>query len=257
MTNAPPIRLVALGASNLVGMVPSLAASVCRATGGPVEVLSASGHGRSYGQWSTVAGIRALPGIARCGLWRALAADPHRPTLAMVTDIGNDVAYGVPVTQILAWVDACLDRLASIEARVVVTLPPVAVLARTPAWQLRAVLRVFFPGRDGDSATILRQVETLAQGVNDRATARGMAVISPAPSWYGIDPIHLHARGRRAQQAAMLRAWGLRRTPGRTGLGAWLAVRSAPAANVRWFGRRFTRVQPCRRWRDGTSFGLF
>jgi hypothetical protein len=35
----------------------------------------------------------------------------------LVTDIGNDLLYEVPVDRIVDWVDQCLDRLKAINAR--------------------------------------------------------------------------------------------------------------------------------------------
>ncbi|GAG37532.1 unnamed protein product, partial [marine sediment metagenome] len=73
--------------------------------------MAALGHGRSYGQTSCVLG-RYLPGILECGLWRDLAQQPALPTRALVTDIGNDLVYHVPVEQVTRWVAECLERLA-------------------------------------------------------------------------------------------------------------------------------------------------
>ena len=53
---------------------------------------------------------RELPGIVECGLWDALAQRPPAPTVALLTDIGNDLLYDVPVPQIVSWVETCLDR---------------------------------------------------------------------------------------------------------------------------------------------------
>ena len=36
---------------------------------------------------------------------------PAAATAALVTDIGNDVLYGIPVDTILAWVEECLERI--------------------------------------------------------------------------------------------------------------------------------------------------
>ena len=84
-----------LGASNLRLVLPVLIDDLRRAAGGPVEVLAACGHGRSYGRRSRLLFIRHLPGITRCGLWAALERRPPLPTIALLTDVGNDLVSGV------------------------------------------------------------------------------------------------------------------------------------------------------------------
>ncbi|HEY4597786.1 MAG TPA: hypothetical protein VIJ02_15405, partial [Thermoanaerobaculia bacterium] len=120
---APVLRTVLLGASNLRISLPLVLDRVRRRAGGPVEVLAACGHGRSWGAWSRFLYVRHLPGISRCGLWEELRSRPLLPTLAVVTDVGNDLVYGAPVEEIAGWVEACLDRLVP-ETEIVMTLLP-------------------------------------------------------------------------------------------------------------------------------------
>src|SRR5215470_11156849 len=85
-------RVVALGASNLTRGLQTVVAT-SRSTWGPrVELLGAMGHGRSYGMASSLF-IRTLPGILQSGLWRQLDALPPVPTHALITDVGNNIAY--------------------------------------------------------------------------------------------------------------------------------------------------------------------
>ncbi len=91
--------VVLLGASNLTRGISTVVGMARGIVGEPSEFLIAMGHGRSYGQRSSVLG-RSLPGITQCGLWEALR-HARGPTSALITDIGNDVIYGVPVETIL------------------------------------------------------------------------------------------------------------------------------------------------------------
>src|SRR3954453_18449440 len=119
----PILRVVLLGASNMKMGLPAVAGRLRRAAGGPIEVLAACGHGRSYVQWSRIVfGARALPGIADCGLWDALSALPESPTLALMIDGGNDLLYGPTTGEIAAAFGTCLGRLAALGADVV-TMP--------------------------------------------------------------------------------------------------------------------------------------
>ena len=115
--DAPPqARVVLLGASNLTRGISIVVETARLVLGAPLEVFVAMGHGRSYGKPSRILG-RTLPGIVECDLWAALKERPALPTFALVTDIGNDVAYGYETGAIASWVEACLDRLGESGAR--------------------------------------------------------------------------------------------------------------------------------------------
>ncbi|HEY2881946.1 MAG TPA: hypothetical protein VGJ15_05920, partial [Pirellulales bacterium] len=80
-------RIVLLGASNLTRGISTIVETAHNLWGPRLEILVASGHGRSYGLKSVFLG-RALPAIIHCGLWEALAERRNVPTVAMITDIG-------------------------------------------------------------------------------------------------------------------------------------------------------------------------
>src|SRR5437016_5976799 len=104
----PLLRAVLLGASNLKMGLPRVVRRLLAAAGGPVDVLAACGHGRSYIQWSRIfLGARGLPGIVECGLWKSLAGRPPLPTVALVMDVGNDLLYGLATAEIAAGFAAC------------------------------------------------------------------------------------------------------------------------------------------------------
>ncbi|HSS47569.1 MAG TPA: hypothetical protein VLX28_01360, partial [Thermoanaerobaculia bacterium] len=140
---SPVQRAVLLGASNLRASLP-LVVNLLRADGA-LEVLAACGHGRSYGARSRFLGIRHLPGIAGCGLWQALEGRPALPTLALVTDVGNDLVYGAEVAEIVRWIETCLNRLARRRSRVVLTLLPLARLEKLSPWEVRLAVSLLFP----------------------------------------------------------------------------------------------------------------
>ncbi len=103
-------RVILLGASNLTRGISTVVGIAQASLGGPLDVVAAMGHGRSYGMWSRVL-VRELPGIATCALWDALDRRPRLDTVALVTDIGNDIFYGASIDEIVSWVDVTLARL--------------------------------------------------------------------------------------------------------------------------------------------------
>ena len=100
----PTRRVILLGASNLTRSFPTVVATVRQTWPAPVEIMAAMGHGRSYGQDSSVLG-KKISGIFPCALWQDLQNRPSLPTAALVTDIGNDMLYGVSPDQMLDWVE--------------------------------------------------------------------------------------------------------------------------------------------------------
>lgn len=197
----PARRAILLGASNLKVSLPWILDRVRRRAGGPVETLAACGHGRSYGAWSRFLFGRRLPGIAGCGLWRELGRRPPLPTFALVTDVGNDLAYGAGVAATAGWVEACLDRLAApkadAEAEIVMTLLPLARLERLSGLQVRLAAALLFPGREVAWPALLDQARDLDERLRRMGRERGARLVEPAADWYGLDPIHLRRRRRR------------------------------------------------------------
>ena len=96
----PSRRVILLGASNLVLSFPTIVATARATWGEPIEFMAAMGHGRSYGKDTSVFG-RKISGIFPCALWQDLQNRPPMPTTALVTDIGNDLLYGVTPDQLL------------------------------------------------------------------------------------------------------------------------------------------------------------
>lgn len=246
----PALRAVLLGASNLRISLPLVLDRVRGRAGGPIEALAACGHGRSYGTWSRFLFVRHLPGIARCGLWRELAERPPLPTLALLTDAGNDLLYGARVEEIAGWVEACLDRLgAQGQAEIVMTLLPLARLERLSGRQVRLAAALLFPGRPAPWPALLDRARELDERLRRLGRERGARLVEPAAGWYGLDPIHLRRRVRREAWAQILPGPASGDGSGRLPL--------LGAAESRLFGAPLRRPQPAVRFPDGSTVALY
>lgn len=242
-----------LGASNLTFGLRAAADAARAKLGGPVDVLAACGKGRSYALRSCFV-VRTLPGIDSCGLWRALEAAGERPTFAVVTDLGNDLAFGASAEQVAGWLDGVLARLAGHGARTVLTGLPLASLRRIGPIEFTFWKHLFFPTRRVDRARLLEQAPELDARVAELARRYGLPKVDPEPDWYGLDPIHVR-RGRRAEAwSAFVARWSDAPPNG-----------AAPAKlrgslwyeQVRLFGLETGRAQPCAALADGTTFSLY
>jgi len=256
---APPRRVVLLGASNLTRGFSTVLPTAERIWGSPLEVFAALGHGRSYGQRSSVLG-RTLGGILQCGLWDALAAAGPAPTAALLTDVGNDIVYGAPVPTILDWVEQCLDRLAATGARIVLTRLPMASIRQIPAWRYGLLRRCLFPGCVLSVDETVGHAEALDAGLAELAARRGIAAVEPVPDWYGFDPIHIRWRFMPAAWRNILAPWSdepLAPWVARRHFGLWLSLRRLQPEVQTRFGIERHTPQPCGRFRGGTTIRLY
>lgn len=257
---APRLRAVLLGASNLQVTLPAVVEHLRRAAAGPVEVLAACGHGRSYGTWSRYLFVRRLPGIAACGLWTALAGRPPLPTVALLTDVGNDLAYGETPETVARWIEGCLESLGQLGADTICTLLPLASLENMSRLRYYAARTILFPGRGVSWQTLMARARELDGRLRALARVRGTCLIEPEAAWYGIDPIHFRRGKRREVWDRILSAWPLDHPagePSRPSRHTLRGLSSLRAEEVRLFGVRRWNPQPAVSLADGTTVALY
>jgi hypothetical protein len=255
----PARRVVLLGASNLTGAIATVVETALRLWGGPLDVLAALGNGRSYGLRKSWLG-RELPGITGCALWEAWDHRPPAPTAALVTDIGNDLLYEVPVPEILGWIEACVDRLGRADARVVLTALPLCNVSRVSPRTYTVMRSAMFPRSRLDFATLVDRAQELDRQLRQLARTRGLLLAEHRPEWYGLDPFHIRARHWPAAWREILSPWS-RQTPAPPVPPATLRNRlylRLLAPDRRWlFGWEQRRAQPAGRLPDGTTVALY
>jgi hypothetical protein len=255
----PAKRVVLLGASNLTRGISTVVRLAQLSLGGPLQVLAALGHGRSYG-WASRVLVRELPGIDQCGIWEALAVSPPAPTCALITDIGNDVFYGASADEILAWVERALDRLAAHNARVVMTLLPTDNATNISAWRFRLLRSVMFR----HCSLELDEVHAITLEINERLRAiardRAIELVAQRADWYGLDPIHIRFAQWPRAWSEILSAWcseSKKTFSLEPSLARWLYLRSLPPQERTIFGRLRRAAQPAGRLADGTTIAFY
>lgn len=252
-------RLVLIGASNISRSQRSLFREALQIAGAPADIYLAAGRGRSYGARSTLAGLRALPGVLECGLWEVLARAPARPTFALVTDVGNDVLYGFPAPRILGWVAECVDRLLSLPARVALTTLPMARLGELTRLRYEVARRALFPSHPLGYETMVEVIRELEAGLKSLARERSVPFLEPPRIWYGVDPVHVRWSVRTRAWREILALWqaGPRAEatpPPRLAL--WRSLLLRPAS-LEILGRRWQTRQPAAVLADGTTISLY
>lgn len=260
---APRRRLILLGASNVSYGLATIVDLARRTWATPLEILTAHGHGRSYGRESWVLG-RGLSAILESRLWEAVAALPTRPTTALVTDIGNDLLYDIDPARLAAWVEKCFERLRDRVDRMVVTELPLAAIGELSDWWFWLLRTVQFPRCRLDRATVVGRAHEVNALVLQAARKHGVEAIRPRPEWYGVDPIHIRA-------VAWPQAWREILSPllyGAAGeplapqshhaaYGDWLHFHNLAPAEWKYGNRRICSPQPACKLIDGTTVALY
>lgn len=250
----PIARVVLIGASNVELHLASLLDVVRGSFGdGPLDVLIAAGCGRAYAVDSHFL-ARGLPAVLECGLWPALEAKEPLPLFALLTDVGNDLAFGVPPARLAAAIEECAKRLCVRAACVVVTLFPETSVARTRSPLFYLFRSVLFPGRRFSLAAILTEGREVNARLGERLGG-SCAVLTPAPEWYGIDRIHLRRRARIEAWKSLLAPWDLAsRASSRP---QHLPLRGLAPERSTLLGVQRVRTQPSANLADGTTISLF
>ena len=235
-------RVVVLGASNVSRGLPRLVAAAQTRTNGPVDLFVAAGHGRSYGANSRVVS-RRLPSILGCGLWRALDREPQEAgrgrTVALVTDIGNDLLYGFSVEQVSGWVRESIRRLANHGMRIAVTALPLASVAGVGAFRYRALRVCYVPGCRLSLEQLKEAARDLDAAVRSIAAEHDAGLIEQPGDWYGFDAIHVRRRRLDDLWQGCCDRWGWPATGlvPRPTVADWMRIGSR-AAEVRSLARR-------------------
>lgn len=254
----PTRRLISLGASNLARARFSLVDHLGRLWDEPVSLIGVWGRGRSYGQTSLFCG-RSLPGVLQAGVWSALERAEPLPTWAWITDVGNDLMYGVPPEVVAAWVEEIVVRLERLSARTTLTALPLARLSEVSRWGFAGAKTLFFPASGPSWVQALAAAEELDERLRRLAQHRSLRLVIPERSWYGLDPIHWR---RAAWPNVWHSVWGAADERGEEGStrGGWRereALRWARAAECRVWGRRWREAASDVRWPSGTTLELY
>jgi hypothetical protein len=253
-------RLIILGASNVTRSFGRLLSMAEDALQGPLEVLAAHGHGRSYGApWSTVL-VRQLPGILHCGLWEAIRKKPSALSSALVTDIGNDILYEYPVVQVADWVERCFDQLRDAVGKIVVSALPIQNLEGLSAARYKIFRGLLMPGCSLSLSETTHRAVELNERVRALADARGISIVLPRREWYGVDPIHIRRRACRVAWQALLEPLRSNAEAARFSREKRIErilLRTRLPERVRWFGKSIHTPQPSARLSDGTTVSIY
>jgi len=251
----PKNRLILLGASNLTLSLRLVIHLMQQRFGAPSEILAAVGHGRAYGIFSEAV-WRGLPGVADCGLWRQLRETESRPAYALLTDIGNDILYGLLPEQVLHSVEACVEGLQQQSVQIVVTGLPMTSIECLSERRFLLFRNLFYPTCRLLRNETVSRVWAVHDGLAAMAARRKFILHEQKPEWFGLDGIHVNYWQREAYYREIIQQFpdsGEKPGPQERQWEFFLTWQQRPEfAFKTLFGRAIYRPQPSGLLADGS-----
>ncbi len=185
------ILIILMGASNLARGYAGLANCLTRVLHpAPVEILHASGPGRAYCVEGGLFNV-TYPPIGTCGIGSAVrerAAGKSR-VAALLTDIGNDIMYGVSADEIIRCLGNLIDELRGLGAGVLATSIHVDLERDVGETYFKILRSVFYPGSGiqfSEAASAVRQINAfLEESAKEKIT-----LLRGVKEYCGADKIH-------------------------------------------------------------------
>jgi hypothetical protein len=198
-----------------------------------------------------------LPPILECGLWNDLAARSAAPTAALVTDVGNDILYGVEVPRIADWVEDCLARLAGVADRIVVTELPLESVSRLGRTRFEIARTLLFPKSRLRLGTAIDLSTRLNERILDLARRYGADAVRPRLEWYGFDPVHVRRARVGEAWRTILAPWADGAASSPSDPPSRRELRGCRPLHRRLFGRDQHHPQPSAVLRDSSAVSFY
>jgi len=187
----PPYLFVLMGASNLARGYSALAKCLVRCLAPhPVEILHALGPGRAYCAEGGIFNITYSP-IGACGILKSARgrAKRVRRVIALITDIGNDIMYDVPLSEITSCLNTLMQKLDALGADVFVNPIPLDFFKDVSEHQFRLLRSVFYPHSTIEYSRAGESVDGVNGFLRDSAAGR-IHLLPSAKDFSGVDKIH-------------------------------------------------------------------
>ncbi len=182
------------GASNLTLALPIALGLVAGFLEGQKDIFVAHGPGRSYLKRAGLPLLR-FEGISRCGLFDDLEKEVikvSKPIIhALITDIGDDLAYNQKPEQIALCIEFLLRRLKNLGAEIAVTPLPETSIHRLTSGRYYLLRTFFNPFCHVSFREMMRNVSLLTESIAVLCTQYSAKLLYQDHSWYGFDRIHL------------------------------------------------------------------
>ena len=186
-----PVSIILLGASNLARGHYSLTRCIKRNLGSrPVAFFNALGPGRAYCAFGGVVGV-TYPPIGSSQIFSEVKGQSQeaRRKIALITDLGNDIMYGVQAEKIIAEIRAILERLENMDADALITPIPATLIPQLTPSAFGFLKAVFFPRSKVNRIEAIAAIKKINLVINEGLGSR-VTVINGLDNFMGWDKIH-------------------------------------------------------------------
>lgn len=186
------------------------------------------GPGRGYFAQGGVFNVSYSPIVVSGILDAARKRQPNTSkTLALITDIGNDIMYNVPTAKIIACLHSIIQELDAMGADVFVNPIPMVLEKDVSERQFRILRAVFFPRSPVTYSGAADAVREINKFLQDAASGR-IHLLPSAKDFCGVDKIHysvLHSHKAWSEVVdAMCRVLPVEQTATVSQLSVWNAL---------------------------------
>jgi len=190
-SDSPNPLFIFLGASNLArGYTALVKAAENWMHPHPCEFLGAMGPGRGYCAPGGLLNI-VYPPIASCGIIPAAKkkAEHSSRVVALLTDVGNDIIYGVPASRIIRTLSEILQDLSAMSAEISITSISVDLEKDVGECGYQILRRIYFPFSQisfAEAAQAAKEINSFIENLS----SQGIHVIHGLERYQGLDRIH-------------------------------------------------------------------
>jgi len=186
-----PVVLILMGASNLSRGCFALSRfmKVCLYPR-KVQVLIATGPGRAYHAFGGLLSVK-YPPIESSELFEKAQeqAESGAQIIALVTDIGNDIMYGVPTGELITTLERVFERLQSLHSKIFYTPLPVASEEGIHPLTFYILRTLLFPYSRVPYDTAMAGIIEVNRFLRESACRYG-TMIPATEQFLGMDKIH-------------------------------------------------------------------
>jgi hypothetical protein len=169
----PKIHFILLGASNLARARFGLNQYLENSFSNSISTSIASGPGRAYCVSGGIFGLN-YPPLKTSKIINAGREESsnYSQTIALISDIGNDIMYGVPIQKLIQDLEKSIRDLSDFCSHVFTVPIPCKKIENLSHWQINALKRFLFPTCQLSPGQIISSIQTVNQLLSEINTPK-------------------------------------------------------------------------------------
>lgn len=189
-SNQSKFHFILLGASNLARARFGLNQYLEKSFPNLISTSIASGPGRAYCVSGGIFGLNYPPlkSSAIINLGREKNSS-YRQTIALISDIGNDIMYGVPIQTLIEELEKSIRNLSNFCAHIFIVPIPCKKIEGLSDWQINFLKKILFPKCKLTPKKIINSIQTANQFLSELSNPK-TTLLKPMDDCIGWDRAH-------------------------------------------------------------------